>query len=316
MSSDLSNKFMKKQSTMATDEEQGIEPTLTVTELVHQGLLKIPPLTIVYWCEKMTATTFGETFADFWTQTLGFGYTKTSIILISIFVVFLALQIRVKSYWPLLFWAVMSASSIAGTCISDFVDRTLHWGYPLGMGVLLSILLSILILWKLSGEYMSVEGPMTRRSEAFYWSTILVSNTLGTALGDFMSDSLSLGFGASAGIIGGVLAILGILAYFTKASRVVLFWSAFVLTRPFGATFGDLLTKSKQKGGLDLGTLKASMVILALFAIAFAVELFQIQKRKFNEQLLAVTKEKESFGEVEQKTNDEPEEPSGDELHA
>jgi uncharacterized membrane-anchored protein len=308
---------MQKQSTLATtDEEQGNEPTSTVTELVHQGILKIPPLTIVYWCEKMTATTFGETFADFFTQTLGFGYTNTSMILISVFIVFLALQIRVKSYWPLLFWAVMSTSSIAGTCISDFIDRTLHWGYPLGMGVLLSILLCIIAFWKLSGEYMSVEGPMTRRAEAFYWSTILVSNTLGTALGDFMSDSLSLGFGASAGIIGGVLCILAFLAYFTKTSRVVLFWIAFVLTRPFGATFGDLLTKSKKKGGLDLGTLNASMVILALFAISFAVELFQIQQRKFDAKLLAVTQEKQIVDEAEQKTNDDVEEASVGELCA
>jgi uncharacterized membrane-anchored protein len=264
------DKLVHKQSTLATDdEEQGNEPTSTVTELVHRGILKIPPLTIVYWCEKMTATTFGETFADFFTQTLGFGYTNTSMILISVFIVFLACQIRVKSYWPLLFWAVMSTSSIAGTCISDFIDRTLHWGYPLGMGVLLSILLTIIVAWKLSGEHMNVEGPMTRLAEAFYWSTILVSNTLGTALGDFMSDSLALGFGASAGVIGGLLCILAFLAYFTKVSRVVLFWLAFVLTRPFGATFGDLLTKSKAKGGLDLGTLKASMVILALFVISF-----------------------------------------------
>jgi uncharacterized membrane-anchored protein len=308
---------MQKQSTLATtDEEQGNEPTSTVTELVHQGILKIPPLTIVYWCEKMTATTFGETFADFFTQTLGFGYTNTSMILISVFIVFLALQIRVKSYWPLLFWAVMSTSSIAGTCISDFIDRTLHWGYPLGMGVLLSILLCIIAFWKLSGEYMSVEGPMTRRAEAFYWSTILVSNTLGTALGDFMSDSLSLGFGASAGIIGGVLCILAFLAYFTKTSRVVLFWIAFVLTRPFGATFGDLLTKSKKKGGLDLGTLNASMVIMALFAISFAVELFQIQQRKFDAKLLAVTQEKQIVDEAEQKANDDVEEASVGELCA
>lgn len=311
------NKLIQKQSTLATDEEQGNEPTSAATKLVHQGILKIPPLTIIYWCEKMTATTFGETFADFFTQTLGFGYTNTSMILISVFIVFLALQIRVKSYWPLLFWAVMSSSSVAGTCISDFIDRTLQWGYPLGMSVLLTILLCIIAFWKLSGEYMSVEGPMTRRAEAFYWSTILVSNTLGTALGDFMSDSLALGFGASAGIIGGLLCILAFLAYFTKASRVVLFWFAFVLTRPFGATFGDLLTKSEAKGGLDLGTLKASMVILGLFAISFIIELYQIRKAKNDKAAM-------STEEIEEKTekgsdntpNNDPEETFEDEFQA
>jgi uncharacterized membrane-anchored protein len=174
----------------------------------------------------------------------------------------------------------MASSSVAGTCISDFIDRTLGWGYPLGMGVLLTILLSIIGVWKLTGEHMNVEGHMTRTAETFYWSTILVSNTLGTALGDFMSDSLALGFGASAGIIGSLLVVCALLAQFTKVSRVVLFWVAFILTRPFGATFGDLLTKSKSDGGLDLGTLKASMVILALFIISFAVEMYNLYKAK------------------------------------
>jgi uncharacterized membrane-anchored protein len=288
------NKHLDAKETTVTDEEQGVVGHGdAVVAALSSVILKIPPLTVVYWCEKMTATTFGETFADFFTQTLGFGYTKTSMILISVFVVFLAFQIRVKTYWPLLFWAVMASSSVAGTCISDFIDRTLQWGYPLGMGVLLSILLCIIALWKLSGEHMSVEGAMTRKAEAFYWSTILVSNTLGTALGDFMSDSLELGFGASAGIVGGLLCILGFLAYFTETSRVVLFWIAFVLTRPFGATFGDLLTKSKKKGGLDLGTLNASMVILALFAVSFCYELYDLRRKRLIQEE-AATKMKEA----------------------
>jgi uncharacterized membrane-anchored protein len=255
--------------------------------LVEGAILKIPALTVIYWCEKMTATTFGETFADFFTQTLDFGYAATSVVLISLFLVSLAFQIRVKSYWPLLFWCVMATSSIAGTCFSDFIDRTLHWGYPVGMGVLLSILLFILGCWKLSGEHMNVEGAMNRKAEAFYWSVILVSNTLGTALGDFMADSLDLGFGPSAGIIGGLLCIVAALAYFTKISHVPLFWIAFVLTRPFGATFGDLLTKSEEAGGLELGTLKASMVILALFLISFAAEMYYMHKARKDKEAKA-----------------------------
>lgn len=243
-------------------------------------ILKIPPLTPIYWCEKMTATTFGETFADFFTQTLDFGYTKTSVVLIGIFAICLGCQVSVKVYWPILFWATMAASSVAGTCISDFIDRTLGWGYPLGMGVLLSILLFIICLWKLSGEHMNVAGSMTRRAEAFFWCTILVSNTLGTALGDFMADSLELGFAISASIIGGLLLICAFCAYYTKISHVILFWIAFVLTRPFGATFGDLLTKSEGKGGLDLGTLNASMVILFLFLIFFGIEMYQLHQTK------------------------------------
>lgn len=250
------------------------------SSILQDVILKIPELTIIYWCEKMTATTFGETFADFFTQTMGFGYTTTSIVLILFFALTLAMQLRVTTYWPILFWLVMASSSVAGTCISDFIDRTLEWGYPLGMSVLLAILLLIVGCWKLSGEHMNVAGHMTRKAEAFYWTTILVSNTLGTALGDFMSDSLELGFGLSAGIVGGLLVIFAILAYYSKVSHVILFWFAFVLTRPFGATFGDLLTRSEAKGGLDLGTLKASMVILALFAICFAIEMYGIYNAK------------------------------------
>jgi uncharacterized membrane-anchored protein len=261
-------------------------------------ILKIPPLTVLYWCEKMTATTFGETFADYFAQTLDFGYATTSIVLILLFVVTLACQLKVKTYWPVLFWAVMGTSSIAGTSISDFIDRTLGWGYPMGMGILFGILMCIIGCWKLSGEHMNVEGAMNRKAEVFYWSTILVSNTLGTAMGDYMADSLNLGFGAAAGIIGGCLICLAGLAYFSKVSHVLLFWVAFVLTRPFGATFGDLLTKSKSKGGLDLGTLQASMVILALFVVAFSIEMYNMHKSKKQklmekeEAATAVTEEK------------------------
>ena len=248
--------------------------------LVQEVILKIPPLTVIYWCEKMTATTFGETFADLFTQTLDFGYSATSAVLLSFFIISLGFQLWVTTYWPMLFWTVMATSSIAGTCVSDFIDRTLGWGYPLGMGVLLSILLVIVGFWKLSGESMNVAGSMTRKAECFYWSAILVSNTLGTALGDCMADTLNLGFALSAGIIGSLLIICVALTYFTKVSRVLLFWVAFVLTRPFGATFGDLLTKSKAKGGLALGTLYASMVILALFLVAFGIEMYNLHKAK------------------------------------
>jgi uncharacterized membrane-anchored protein len=151
---------------------------------------------------------------------------------------------------------------------------------------------------------------MNRKAEAFYWATILVSNTLGTALGDFLSDSLDLGFGLSAGIIGGLLAVCALLAYFTKASHVVLFWIAFVLTRPFGATFGDLLTKSKEKGGLDLGTLKASMVILGLFSVAFAFEMYNRHKAK---NKLKESEEDKKVNEVGKKLKEEETMPITDE---
>lgn len=228
----------------------------------------------------MTVTTFGETFADFWSQTLGLGYGATSATLMSIFVVLLCGQLYVKKYVPPLFWAVMATSSIAGTLFSDFIDRTLHWGYPLGMGVLLSILLAILGVWKLTGLHMNVEGAMIRKQEFLYWAAILVSNTLGTALGDFLADSLGWGFAITAGSIGGILIICALLAHFTTLSRVVLFWVAFILTRPFGATFGDLLTKGTDEGGLDLGTGYASLVIFFLFLIFFVYELYRMRKTR------------------------------------
>lgn len=256
--------------------------------VAEEIILKIPALTWIYWGEKMTATTFGETFADFWSQTLGLGYGATSGTLMSIFVVFLAAQLYVKKYVPPLFWAVMATSSIAGTLFSDFIDRTLHWGYPLGMGVLLAILFVILLLWKLTGLHMNVAGAMNRKQEFFYWAAILVSNTLGTALGDFLADTLEWGFAITAGSLGALLLVCAGLAIWTKLNHVVLFWVAFILTRPFGASFGDLLTKSTEKGGLDLGTLNASIVILALFLVFFGVELYMLRKKRLQQ---APTKE-------------------------
>jgi uncharacterized membrane-anchored protein len=183
-------------------------------------VLKLPALTVIYWCEKMTATTFGETFADYFTQTMDLGYAPVAIGFLVIFCICLGSQLYVKTYWPALFWLTMGASSLVGTCISDFIDRSLHWGYPTGMAVLLSIVLGILGIWKLTGEPMNVAGVMTRRAEFMYWSVILFSNTLGTALGDFMSDSLEWGYAMSAGIVGGILGLCAILACFTNFNKV------------------------------------------------------------------------------------------------
>jgi uncharacterized membrane-anchored protein len=273
------------ETSLSGDEDEFVNDPATSSKSpdvakTDEVILKIPALTWYYWMEKMTATTFGETFADFWSQTLGLGYASTSATLISIFAVFLACQLYVKKYVPVIFWAVMSTSSIAGTLISDFIDRTLHWGYPLGMGVLLSILLVVLGVWKISGLHMNVAGAMDRKQEALYWTTILVSNTLGTALGDFLADTLDWGFLITAGTIGAILVVCAGLALFTKFNPVVLFWVAFILTRPFGASFGDLLTKGTEKGGLDLGTGNASAVIFALFLVFFAYELYVMRKNR------------------------------------
>lgn len=253
---------------------------LSAATIAAAAVLKVPAVTWIYWGEKMAATTFGETFADFWSQTLGLGYGVTSATLMTIFMVFLCLQVYVKSYWPPLFWTVMATSSIAGTLFSDFIDRSLNLGYLVGMAILLSILIVIFALWKCTGTHMNVAGAMNRTQELFYWAAILVSNTLGTALGDYFADTLELGFAMTAGITGGILAVCALLALFTKFNHVFLFWFAFVVTRPFGAAFGDLLTKSKEEGGLDLGTLNASLVILGVFLVFFAIEMYYMHKAK------------------------------------
>ena len=168
------------------------------------------------------------------------------------------------------------STSLAGTCLSDFMDRTAHLGYSEGIGILLGVLIAVFITWRLSGQSFAVTGSMTRAAELFYSLAIVVSNTLGTALGDFTSDTLELGFGGGAGLYGGLMVFTALLAYFTRISRALLFWVWFVLTRPFGATFGDVLTKDTSRGGLGLGTEIASAIfacpLLALFVVAVVLE--------------------------------------------
>jgi uncharacterized membrane-anchored protein len=221
----------------------------------------------------MTATTFGETFADYFTHTLSLSYTDTSMVLIALFLVCLGFQLKVRTYWPGLFWAVMATrSSIAGTCVSDFIDRALGWGYPLGMGVLLSILLAIVAIWELSGEHMDVTGSMNRKAEAFVWATILVSNTLGTALGDSMADSLELGFGTRCGDYRRTIVHLRRFRILHKGISCCFVLDCLHFDEAIGCLL-DLLTKSKASGGLDLKILQASMVILALFFVFFIIEM-------------------------------------------
>jgi uncharacterized membrane-anchored protein len=233
---------------------------------------KIPALTLLFWVMKITATTLGETGGDQLAQTMGIGYGISTLIFFAFFLVTVSGQLAVNRYIPALYWAVIVATSTAGTTMSDFMDRSLGLGYMWGSVILVSILALILLSWKLVEKNLSVQDIRSRRGELFYWAAILFSNTLGTALGDFLADDSGLGFGGSAALISGVL-LLVILAYFlTRISRVLLFWIAFVLTRPFGATFGDLLTKSVEKGGIGLGTAGTSAVLLGLLILLIIFE--------------------------------------------
>jgi uncharacterized membrane-anchored protein len=225
---------------------------------------KIPEVTLAFWVMKICATTLGETAGDLLSMTMNVGYAVSSLILLGFFVVTVLLQLGAKRYHPPLFWAVILSTSTAGTTMSDFMDRTLGLGYALGSSLLVAILLVIFWLWRKSEPSLSVEHIASRRGELFYWAAILFSNTLGTALGDFLADSSGLGFAGGALLIGSLLLLVLLATYLTKLSRVLLFWIAFVLTRPFGATLGDVMTKSHAKGGLDFGTVGSSAVLAAI----------------------------------------------------
>ena len=222
---------------------------------------KLPQITLAFWVMKICATTLGETAGDLLSMTLNVGYAISSLILISVFVLTLIAQLMSKTYKPLLYWVVILSTSTAGTTMSDFMDRTLELGYATGSMILIAILLAIFAAWRLSGDSLNVTKVQSFRGEMFYWMAILFSNTLGTALGDYLADDSGLGFAGGALLIGSAIGVVVLLKYFTKISTVALFWVAFVLTRPFGATLGDLMTKSHEKGGLDFGTIGSSAVL-------------------------------------------------------
>jgi uncharacterized membrane-anchored protein len=248
---------------------------------------KLPQLTLLFWITKITATTLGETGGDLLAQTLGVGYATSTLIFFAFFLVMVSFQLVAKRYIPPVYWAVIVATSTAGTTMSDYMDRTLELGYATGSIIIAATLVLILVVWKLTEKTLSVTEIKSTRGEMFYWAAILVSNTLGTALGDFLADDSGLGFGGSAMLISAVLLLIILAYYFTKISRVILFWIAFVLTRPFGATFGDLLTKPTEKGGLDYGTRTASLILFALLVILVVYETWKLRKK--NKQLRPVS---------------------------
>lgn len=228
---------------------------------------KLPQITLAFWVMKICATTLGETAGDLLSMTLNVGYAISSLILISVFILTLIAQLMSKTYKPLLYWIVILSTSTAGTTMSDFMDRTLDLGYATGSMILIAILLAIFAAWRLSGDSLNVTKVQSFRGEMFYWMAILFSNTLGTALGDYLADDSGLGFAGGALLIGSAIGVVVLLKHFTKISTVALFWVAFVLTRPFGATLGDLMTKSHEKGGLDFGTIGSSAVLAGILLV-------------------------------------------------
>lgn len=228
---------------------------------------KLPAITLAFWIMKICATTLGETAGDLLSMTLDVGYAVSSLILLSAFVATLIAQLSTKRYHPAIYWLVILSTSTAGTTLSDFMDRTLGLGYATGSAILVAILLTIFSAWYLSEKSLSVHRITTLKAELFYWFAILFSNTLGTALGDFLADDSGLGFMGGALLVGSAIALVVVLHYATRLSAVMLFWIAFVLTRPFGATLGDVLTKPYAKGGLDFGTVGSSAVLLGILVV-------------------------------------------------
>lgn len=224
---------------------------------------KIPAVTLLFWVMKILATTLGETAADHVSKTLDWGYAAASGLFVAALAVTLSLQLLSKRYHPPIFWSVIASTSLAGTAMSDYMDRKMEVGYLGGSAILITILLAILATWRVTQKTISIDRITTRTSEIFYWTAILFSNTLGTALGDYLADEdgPNLGFAGGAIAIGGALVLVALAYRLTKLSRVALFWLAFILTRPFGATMGDVLAREHDEGGLGFGTSGSSLVL-------------------------------------------------------
>jgi len=229
---------------------------------------RVPHIVLLYWIIKIASTTLGETGADMFSMTYQLGYGETILLFMGLFIALLALKLSIRRYEPVTYWLTFTATAIAGTAISDFIDRTLGLGYASGSTLLIALLITILALWYWHQRSINVEVITSGSTEVYYWMAFLTANTLGTAAGDFVADQLGLGFADSAMLFTGSLIVIALLHYFTKSSGVLLFWLAFVLTRPFGATFGDWLTKPLDHGGLAFGTVGASAFFLIILIIA------------------------------------------------
>lgn len=253
------------------------------SNLAHEALSKAPAATLMFWVVKICATTVGETGGDALSMQLNLGYAVATLIFLGFFVVTLGLQVRAHRYHPLIYWLVVVATTTVGTTTSDFIDRTLHLGYTYSSAMLFSLVVVVLVAWRLTTGAIRADRITTRTDEIFYWLTILVSNTLGTALGDFTSDSIpdlmvklthsadgaweAWGFELGAVLFAGLILVVAILHFAKALPQAILFWAAYVLTRPLGATLGDTLTKPIKQGGLNLDRIAATLVIAAVMVV-------------------------------------------------
>jgi uncharacterized membrane-anchored protein len=236
-----------------------------------ETLSKVPEVTLIFWVIKILATTVGETGGDAVSMSLGLGYLVSTAIFFIIFMGAVAVQMYSKSFHPVTYWVTIIATTTLGTTLADYADRSLGVGYAGGSFLLLALLVLSLFVWYRSMGSIAVETVSSPKSEVFYWITIMFSQTLGTALGDWVADTKGLGYAASALIFGVLLSAIALAYYRTKISHTILFWTAFILTRPLGAVVGDLLDKPISEGGLELSrySATAALMILILFFVFF-----------------------------------------------
>ena len=236
----------------------------------HDLLSKVPQVTLAFWIVKICATTVGETGGDALSMSLKLGYLVSSLIFLVFLIVTLTAQVASRRYHPLFYWAAVVATTTVGTTTSDYLDRTLGLGYVKSSIFLFSGVVAVLLIWRFTTGSVAVDRVTTRANEIFYWLTIVVSNTLGTALGDFVATTSGLGFERSALVFAALIGVVAAARYFTAIPGALLFWAAYVLTRPLGATLGDTLTKSHAEGGFQLSRIASSLVITAVMVAIVA----------------------------------------------
>jgi uncharacterized membrane-anchored protein len=240
-----------------------------------RALSKVPEVTLIFWVIKIAATTLGETGGDSVTMSMNLGYLVGTAIFAVIFLAAVAAQINAKGFHPLLYWVTIIATTTVGTTLADFADRSLGIGYAGGSSLLFILLIASLFIWHRSLGTVSVDTVSSPKAEMFYWVTVMFSQTLGTALGDWTATTAGLGYGGGAVVFSALLALVAVAYYRTKISRTALFWAAFILTRPLGAVVGDFLDKPLNAGGLALSRYSASA---ALFAFMLTCILFFKQR--------------------------------------
>jgi uncharacterized membrane-anchored protein len=240
-----------------------------MSEFLRQS--KVPEVTLIFWLIKILATTLGETGGDALSMSADLGYALSSVVFIGIFVIAVVVQISARAFHPLLYWVVVIATTTAGTTMADFADRSLGIGYPGGASLLFLLLIASLTFWYWSEGTISINTITAPRIEIFYWVSILFSQTLGTALGDWMADTNGLGYEGGALVFAAGLVVVTVLYVWTGISRTMLFWAAFILTRPLGATLGDLLDKPVQAGGFAFSRYYASMILAAAILACIAL---------------------------------------------